>query len=95
MKNAAWPAMSLVLAGATSRLPQSYQSLQLSSQRARAALGRRGPLTVLAANAAAARQCEIKVNELPIRAILPPQSPEKAHFTAVSRRLVPAKGTEG
>ena len=55
-RNAGVPAMWTVSAGARLRLPQLCQSIQLSSQRARAALGRRGPSPVLAAIAASARR---------------------------------------
>ena len=78
---------------------QSYQSIQLSSQRARAALGRRGPPPVLSgecgrtASAERERFRDAAAHNSLILLESPSYRRRFERFTAVSGRLVPARGT--
>ena len=76
------------------------QSFKLSSQRARAALGRRGPPPALAdctatRNANRANVLCCSAQRLDFVSVSSRFGPASKRFTALSRRLVPPSGTEG
>src|SRR5256885_16293676 len=84
-----------VLAGAESRQLRQYRSIQLSSQRARAALGRRGPAPLLRPNEAVARQRErfARIRSAVVRcAARPPEFARIATGTSALHRLIARNG---